>query len=89
MTEPTNAKQRKMLQRLFAHPTPNDILWADILSLLRHLGYTIETRRGSAYSFQKGIGLPLVEHGPHPSRQTHQDSVRRIRKFLEKNGDAP
>jgi hypothetical protein len=89
MTTAKNAKQRKTHQRIFAGLTPNDILWAEILSLLEHLGYTITTRGGSLFTFRKNENLPLTAHRPHPSSQTSKSTVRKLKEFLENNGDTP
>lgn len=87
--EPTNSKQRATYHRLFAQPIPNDILWDDILSLLRHLGYTIEPRGGSLFRFRKGTARGIIMHRPHPSSQTSIAAIKELRAFLERNGDAP
>jgi len=89
MTEPTNSKQCRTLQRVFARPTPNNILWADIVSLLKHLGCTMRHRGGSMVIFEWGGVVPYFEHIPHPSRQTPAETVERTRKFIERIGGTP
>jgi hypothetical protein len=85
----TNSKQLKTLIRIFMVPTPNDILWQAIESLLNHVGCTIKYRgNGSKLRITKDSAV-LSEHRPHPSNQTPPFTVERIKKFLAKIGVTP
>lgn len=86
--ESLNGRQQKTLERIFARPTPNDILWADIESLLRHVGCTIEYRGGSKVRITKGA-LKRIEHRPHPGNQTPARTTERIKDFLMLIGVTP
>jgi hypothetical protein len=84
----TNSKQRKILERIFAEPIPNDILWTDIESLLRHIGCKIEYRGGSKIKIIKDT-KKLFDHRPHPSNQTPSRTVKVIKNFLTRIGVTP
>jgi predicted RNA binding protein YcfA (HicA-like mRNA interferase family) len=88
MVEVTNSRQRKTLQKIFRHPTPNDVPWSDVESLFEHLGFTIEFGSGSRTKFSKGHKI-FCCHRPHPGNQTHEDTVRGIKKYLARNGVEP
>jgi len=86
-----NARQLKTWKRIFTHPTPNDIPWKKIRSLLLYLGYTIKNDGGSAVTIVKN-GIPKTVHTPHGSgkaKHMPQDAVRRIRNFMKKMEDVP
>jgi hypothetical protein len=89
MTGPANAKQSRTLQRIFRQPTPNDIHWADIVSLFKHLGYTMYSRGGSKVCFRKHGSPSYYEHSPHPSKQTPATTIERTRHHLKKTGVTP
>jgi len=86
--QPTGSKQRKTLERVFAQPTPNDVLWSDIESLLTHLGCTIKYLGGSRVRFAKGSERHFA-HRPHPSNQTPSLTIKGIRNFLARIGAEP
>jgi len=84
----TNSKQRKTLEKIFTNPAPNNILWEEIESLIRHLGCVIEYRGGSKVKFTKNA-VPLFVHRPHPSNQTPPQTISNIREFLIEIGVTP
>ena len=84
----TNSKQLETLEKVFKLPTPNNILWTDIISLLKHVGCTIEYRGGSEVKATKGT-KKMFEHRPHPSNQTPCRTVKTIRTFLTRIGVTP
>jgi len=83
MLEISNAKQRRTLERIFKQPTPNDILWSNIESLLK-----LEYREGSRVKITKG-NITHRCHRPHPSNQTKPHTVEGIRNFLDEIGVKP
>lgn len=83
-----NTKQRKTLERLFTSPTPADIAWADIESLLRALGAEIDEGTGSRIRVKLN-GVPAAFHVPHPRRRAAQGRIRAVRAFLEDAGVRP
>ena len=81
-----NSKQRATLTRIFENPTPTDIPWADIESLITALGGTVVSRkRGSRVGFVLGDHRATL-HSPHPERQTGVKTTQAVRDFLEQSG---
>lgn len=66
-------------------PTPTDIRWAEIESLLGALGVAVVERAGSRVQLVKG-SESIVVHRPHPRPLTRRDTVRDIVKFMERLG---
>ncbi len=66
-----------------ATPTPADIRWADIQSLLNALGVDVVERAGSRVQLVKGTES-IVIHKPHPNPETRRDTVRDIGHFIER-----
>ena len=82
--ELTNAKQKKTRERV--RKKANDINWDDIESLVTHLKCELKPRGGSMVTIKKNEDK-IVVHKPHgPSKQTHERTVKRIDKFLKRNG---
>lgn len=77
-----NKKQQRTLARVFATPTPTNIVWRDIESLFRALGATIEEAEGSRVMI-KLQGRRLIVHRPHPRPETKRGAVRAVRDFLK------
>ena len=69
-----------------ASPTPVDIRWAEIESLLNALGVNLVERAGSRIQLVKGSDS-IVVHRPHPRPVTNRDTVRDIVKFIERVGE--
>ncbi len=66
-----------------ATPTPADVRWAEIESLLVAMGVTPVERAGSRVQLVKGSDS-IVVHKPHPRPETRRDTVRDILKFIER-----
>lgn len=81
-------KHLKTLNLIFAHPTPGNIQWSDIIALFRELGAEITEREGSRIGVRL-FGDRRVFHRPHPSPDTDKGAVTAIRKWLEENGVKP
>lgn len=76
-----NTKQRRTLNRIFMQPTPAEIAWSDVESLLRALGATITEGAGSRVRMTLGkVNRNL--HVPHPKRICTYMMIRDIRDFL-------
>lgn len=80
-----NSKQRKTLAAVFASPTPVNIEWLAIESLLVSVG--CEVVEGS------GCRVSLAFHGhvesfhrPHPEKEAKRYQVRQARDFLDRTG---
>ena len=67
-------------------PTPVDIRWADIESLLNALGVNLVERAGSRIQLVKG-SESIVVHRPHPRPVASRDTIRDIVKFIERTGE--
>ncbi len=66
-----------------ATPTPADIRWTEIESLLNALGVGLVERAGSRVQLVKGAES-IVVHRPHPRPETSRDTVRDIVQFIER-----
>ena len=65
-----------------AIPTPADIRWAEIESLLNAMGVSLVERAGSRLQLVKGVDT-IVVHKPHPRPETRRETVRDVLKFIE------
>jgi hypothetical protein len=83
-----NTRQRKTLERIFAEPTPVEIDWDDIESLLAALGATLAKGSGSRLRITLN-GEHLHVHTPHPKRVSTRTMIRAIRDFLRQAGVNP
>jgi hypothetical protein len=83
-----NRRQRRTLRRIFAEPTPADLRWKDIESLLRAAGAEVSEGAGSRVRVALN-GVRAVFHRPHPSPETKRGAVRTVRDFLTAAGVAP
>lgn len=60
-------KHQKTLQQLCASPTPANIRWDDVVSLLKHLGYDLIKGDGSRRRFYSPRTKAVFTcHKPHP-----------------------
>ena len=66
-----------------AVPTPVDIRWTEIASLLSAMGVILVERAGSRVQLVKGSDS-IVVHKPHPRPETRRETVRDILKFIER-----
>ena len=79
-------RHRRTLERVRATPTPADIRWTEIESLLSALGVNLVERAGSRVQLVKGAES-MVVHKPHPRPVTRRDTVRDIAKFIDRIGE--
>lgn len=82
------AKHRRTLVRVYEKPTPADIRWEDMKSLLRACGVDVVERSGSRVGLSKGSER-IVIHRPHPKPVTGRATVRDIAAFLRAAGVEP
>ena len=66
-------------------PTPADIRWIEVESLLRALGVEIVERAGPRVQVVMG-SESIVVHRPHSRPELRRDTVRNILKFMEMTG---
>src|SRR3954447_17888599 len=83
-----NTRQRRTLERIFANPTPVEINWDDIESLLAALGATFSEGSGSRLRITLH-GEHLHVHVPHPRRASTRTMIRGVRDFLHQAGITP
>jgi HicA toxin of bacterial toxin-antitoxin, len=76
-----NRRQRRTLDRVFAEPTPADLRWGDIETLLQALGAEISEGAESRIRVALG-GARAVFHRSHPNPETKRGLVRAVRDFL-------
>ena len=83
-----NKKQRKTYDAIFAAPIQRNIVWNDVVSLIKSLGGTVGQGDGSRVRFDlKGTSLNI--HSPHPQKELKRYQVKAIREFLIKAGVEP
>ena len=82
------SRQQRTLERIFTTPTPTDIRWAEVVSLMRALDVEIIERAGSRVRFSAGA-RQLVVHKPHPRAEFVQPAIRDIAEFLRGIGVTP
>lgn len=84
-----NRRQQRTLRRVFEVPTVSDLRWAELVSLLKALGATVDTKRkGSRVAIALG-GRVLSLHRPHPKPVLKQYQVAQVRELLARTGHAP
>ncbi|HOO71604.1 MAG TPA: type II toxin-antitoxin system HicA family toxin [Spirochaetota bacterium] len=82
------AKHRKTLEAIFKKPTPSNIEWKDIESLLLSLGAHISEGSGSRIRIQLNE-VRAVFHRPHPEKEADKGSVSSMCRFLNNAGVKP
>lgn len=83
-----NSKHRKVLAEIFCKPTLASIAFADIESLVKALGGTLQEREGSRVSIQL-LGEEWRCHRPHPGKEAKRYQVEQLRDLLERIGVRP
>lgn len=83
-----NTKQRRTLARIFQQPTPAEMPWDDIVSLLHALGAGFREGAGSSLRIDLN-GVRIVIHVPHPRPVARRGRIEAIRDFLTEAGIAP
>lgn len=88
MSTTLNSKQTKTKCAIFAQPTPKNITWDEVVSLLLALGCKKIEKGGSATAFKIG-GNTLTLHRPHPENTLKTYKVWLTKNFLLQIGEAP
>ncbi len=79
-----NRKQRNTYNAIFAQPIRRNIVWDDVVSLIKALGGTVTQEDGSRVRFDLN-DVSLNIHSPHPHpRQCGLDGNRRVRTVSQK-----
>ena len=76
------------MERIFARPTPPNIRWAEVESLMRALDVEVLEGAGSRVRLSKD-SIRRVIHRPHPSPYLARAAVRNIAVFLTDIGVEP
>jgi hypothetical protein len=92
-----NSKQRKTLESIFSSPTPKNLPWNEIESLLKALGCKVIEGEGSRVSFRMTLlhddGSREVFredfHRPHPGKEAKAYQIKNVGKFLTRMRQAP
>ncbi len=80
-------KHERTLQAIYR--VEASIKWRDIEALLEAAGCRVLETRGSMVRIQFPSGSHVVIHRPHPSPETGQDRVRRLRRLLQREKIKP
>ena len=83
-----NAKHRRTLTAIFAHPTSASIPFADIEALVRALGGTVSERAGSRVRIEIR-GEQWRCHRPHPRKEAKRYQVEEARELFRRVGVKP
>ncbi len=83
-----NSRHRKTLTAIFARPTSASVVFADIESLIKALGGTVEEREGSRVRIELK-GEQWRCHRPHPGKEAKRYQVEEARELLERAGALP
>ena len=70
------------LAAIFAKPTRANVKWADIVSLLEHLGAVITEGRGSRVNVALN-DVRATFHRPHPRPDTDKGALKSVKRFLK------
>lgn len=76
-----NKKQRKTYDAIFADPIQRNIIWDDVVSLVKTIGGTVTQGDGSRVRFNLH-DISLNIHSPHPQKELKRYQVKAIREFL-------
>ena len=76
-----NRKQQKTYNAIFAQPIKRNIVWEDVVSLIRALGGTVTQGNGSRVRFDLN-SISLNIHSPHPQKELKRYQVQAVRTFL-------
>ena len=83
-----NKKQRKTLEAVFSKPVPRNMLWSDLESLFKGLGFLVIEGSGAKVSFEKGA-VSISFHRPHPQKEAKLYQIQAARAFLDEIGERP
>jgi hypothetical protein len=83
-----NSKQRKTHKAIFSKPTPKNLLWSDLESLFKGLGFMVIEGDGSKVSFERDAAS-VSFHRPHPLKEAKPYQIEAARSFLDEMGEKP
>lgn len=80
-----NKKYQKTLETIQQKPTPANVRWSDVESLLIALGASLREGAGSRVRFELN-GRDFNCHRPHPGKEAKQYVLRELVGFLRDVG---
>ncbi len=83
-----NKKQRAILTAIFDDPIRRNIIWTDVVTLIKALGGTVLQGSGSRVRFDLN-DVSLNIHSPHPQKELKRYQVKAVRDFLVNAGVSP
>ena len=83
-----NNKQRKTLTAIFEKPTPKNLEWTAVASLIQALGGQIKHNQGSKVRIELNH-ISLNIHSPHPQKEVKHYVICLLKEFLENAGVTP
>ncbi len=78
----------RTLNAMRRHPRPSNLRWADIETLLEHLGAVVREGKGSAISVTLN-GITAYFHRPHPGDKAKRWHVETALRLLEEGASIP
>lgn len=83
-------KHDKTLVRIQAKPTPADVRWADLKSMLESMGFKYIKNKGARRKFFHGQTQTLIScHEPHPDPCVDKGCLNDVVEILKINGFIP
>jgi hypothetical protein len=79
---------RRTLEAVFRDPVSGTIVWADVESMLIHLGAHVEERSGSRVAIELNDHVANF-HRPHPQKEASRGAIRDVRDLLIQAGMQP
>lgn len=76
-----NRKQRNTYDGIFAQPIRRNIVWNDVVSLIKAVGGTVTQGDGSRVRFDLN-DISLNIHSLHPQTELKKYQVKAVREFL-------
>jgi hypothetical protein len=77
-----NNKQRKTFDTIFNTPTPSNLKYDEIVSLLKSVGVQVKESASGSRVLIKFKECTQVIHKPHLQKELKQYAVRIIKEFL-------
>ncbi len=77
----------KIIEKIKSKPTPSNIKWGELVSVLSHLGYQVITKSGSRRRFYNAEKANIISlHKPHPGNEVKPCYIKEVRDTLEEIG---
>lgn len=81
-------KHEQVLRSIFHDPSPHNLQWREVESLLKHLGAELENVAGTRQRVRIGK-VETVLHRPHHSNELDHAGIKHLREFLAQAGISP